>query len=117
MIKDSRGFIWIVTADGINRYDGYKFKIFKYDPDDSTSLSDNFVYSVCADREGNIWAGTRSNGLNKLDRKTSKFSRFNLYSPDASPEEKQSFSTTYVMYEDLFEEDIVLWVTSRQKKV
>ena len=43
--QDSRGFIWIGTQDGLNRYDGYKFKVYEYDPDNETSLSENYIFS------------------------------------------------------------------------
>jgi len=109
-IKDSRGFIWIATADGLNRYDGYKFKIYRYDPSDSTSLADNFVYSLREDRLGNIWVGTRSAGLNKLDRKNGRFRRIKLYPPGASQEEQQKFNSVYAIYNDPFAKDNVLWI-------
>lgn len=109
-IKDSRGFIWIATADGLNRYDGNKFKIYKYDPDDSTSLADNFIYSLNEDRLGNIWVGTRSTGLNKLDRRTGKFTRLKLYPPNVNKEEQQKFKSIYAIYSDPYEQDNVLWV-------
>jgi ligand-binding sensor domain-containing protein len=49
IFQDSKGFMWFGTQDGLNRYDGYNFKIFKNDPDDTTSLSDNFIFSIYED--------------------------------------------------------------------
>ncbi|MBT8386863.1 MAG: hypothetical protein KJO12_05580, partial [Ignavibacteria bacterium] len=49
ILQDSRGFLWICTYDGLNRYDGYQFKIFKNIPGDSTSISNNKILSICED--------------------------------------------------------------------
>ena len=75
ILKDSKGFMWFGTADGLNRFDGNEFKIYKYNPDDSTSISGNNVISLCEDRKGNIWVGTFGDGLNRFDRSTGKFTR------------------------------------------
>ena len=47
ILQDSEGYMWFGTQDGLNKYDGYKFKIFKNDPTDRTSLSENFIFSIC----------------------------------------------------------------------
>ncbi len=57
--------MWFGTWNGLNRYDGYTFKIYKKQ-DNAHSLSSNFIHSICEDRKGNLWIGTR-NGLNMLD--------------------------------------------------
>ena len=46
IFQDKNGFMWFGTQDGLNRYDGYNFKVFKNNPDDATSLSDNFIFSI-----------------------------------------------------------------------
>ncbi len=66
LLQDSRGILWIGTFDGLNRYDGYQFKIFRNIPGDSTSLSNNKILSICEDKSGNIWIGTYGGELNKL---------------------------------------------------
>ncbi len=66
ILQDSRGFLWICTYDGLNRYDGYQFNIFRNIPGDSTSLSNNRILSICEDKSGDIWIGTYGGGLNKL---------------------------------------------------
>ncbi|MCD4732275.1 MAG: hypothetical protein K8R74_16845, partial [Bacteroidales bacterium] len=77
LMKDSRGFIWITTSSGLCRYDGNNIKVFQYDPDDSTSLSDNHIYTnnIIEDTEGYLWIGT-ANGLNKYDHITGTFKRY-----------------------------------------
>ncbi|MDB5145400.1 MAG: response regulator [Mucilaginibacter sp.] len=76
ILQDSRGFIWIGTADGLNRYDGYKFKVFRNDVKDTTSIANNYIQDILEDKEGNIWIATIGGGLNKFDRSTNRFYRY-----------------------------------------
>lgn len=71
-IEDSRGFMWFGTADGLNRYDGYIFKIFRNIFNDSTSLPNNVVNSMVEDDNGNIWIGT-NNGIAVFNPYTETF--------------------------------------------
>ncbi|RDC63993.1 hybrid sensor histidine kinase/response regulator [Adhaeribacter pallidiroseus] len=75
VVQDQRGYMWVGTSDGLNRYDGYTFKSFKNNPQDPSSISNNTVESLTKDAEGNIWVGT-SSGLNKLNPETNQFTRF-----------------------------------------
>ncbi len=75
ILQDDRGFIWAGTQDGLNRFDGYEFRIFKHEPGDSTSLSDNFIQTLYQDKEGMIWVGTEK-GLNRFNPKTQQFKQF-----------------------------------------
>lgn len=74
--QDSKGFLWVGTIEGLNRYDGYNFKIFKHNPDDSTSLGANSIYSIYEDKSGTLWIGTYEGGLNKFDRDKEIFIRY-----------------------------------------
>jgi len=76
ILQDRTGFLWIGTEDGLNRYDGYGFKVFKPDADDPTSLSDRWITSLAEDNEGYLWVGTRLGGLNRYDPVTGKFTRY-----------------------------------------
>src|SRR5947209_17940127 len=58
--QDKRGFMWIGTRDGLNKYDGYKFTIYKYDPKDSNTISNNFIQDIIEDKDGNLWIATLS---------------------------------------------------------
>ncbi|HEY9002414.1 MAG TPA: two-component regulator propeller domain-containing protein [Mucilaginibacter sp.] len=91
LLQDSRGFIWIGTADGLNRYDGYKFKIFRYDAKDNTSIGNNYVQDIIEDKQGNIWVATVGGGLNKFDRNTNRFHRY-LH----NEKDKSSISSNFV---------------------
>lgn len=73
--QDSKGFIWIATDNGLNRFDGYEFKIFYHNAKDSTSISSNTVRSILEDHNGNLWIGT-FDGLNLYHRETDSFTLF-----------------------------------------
>lgn len=75
VFSDSYGFLWVGTSNGLNRYDGYSFSVFKHVPYDSASLSQNFITSISEDEFTNLWVGT-NHGLNCYDRKTGKFTQF-----------------------------------------
>jgi signal transduction histidine kinase/ligand-binding sensor domain-containing protein/DNA-binding response OmpR family regulator len=75
ILQDTRGFMWFGTKDGLNRYDGYNFLIFRHDPLDPTTISDSDVTALFEDRDGRLWVGTRSGGLNRYDRDRERFRR------------------------------------------
>ncbi|MEO1022271.1 MAG: two-component regulator propeller domain-containing protein [Bacteroidota bacterium] len=75
VMQDSRGFIWVSTMDGLNRFDGKQMRIFRHVEGDSTSLSDSFVHGVFEANDGTLWISTRNGGLNVFDPITEQFSR------------------------------------------
>lgn len=83
IFQDSRGFMWIATRDGLNRYDGYRIKVFKPDPDDPYTIGGNYISHIAEDKKGNIWVSTIGGGLNKFDPETNKFYRY-LHQEDNS---------------------------------
>ncbi|GAB3903983.1 sensor histidine kinase [Larkinella knui] len=74
VLKDSRGYVWFGTQDGLNRYDGYQITHYKHNPFDSTTLSHDQIMSLYEDARGKIWVGT-VNGLNQYDPVTGHFRR------------------------------------------
>ena len=77
-IQDRLGYLWFGTIDGLNRYDGYEFKVYSNETTDSTSISDNFISALHEDSDGYIWVGTVNGYLNRFDRDTETFERFFL---------------------------------------
>jgi PAS domain S-box-containing protein len=73
ILQDSRGFMWFGTRDGLNKYDGYKFTVYKNDPRDPLSLSNNFINSIIEAADGNLWIATLGGGLSMFDRDKKRF--------------------------------------------
>src|SRR4051812_42547922 len=73
--QDNKGFMWFATNEGLNRFDGTTFKVFKSRQGDSTSLASNFVQSIVLGKDGYIWVSSRS-GLSRFDARTEKFSHY-----------------------------------------
>lgn len=75
--EDSIGFIWFGTVDGLYRYDGYNFKIFRNDPKNPNSLSNNTIRSLTLDINGKLWIGTQGGGLDCFDILSETFTNYN----------------------------------------
>lgn len=73
LLQDSRGFLWIGTQGGLNRYDGYRFEVYKHDPEDPDSISDSEVMAIHEGRGGDLWLATRGGGLNRWWRAEERF--------------------------------------------
>ncbi len=80
VLQDRTGFIWFAAEDGLNRFDGYKFEIFRSDPEDSASISDNSIWSLMEDSEGMIWAGTMAGFVNRYDPAEGTFTNLRIKS-------------------------------------
>jgi ligand-binding sensor domain-containing protein/signal transduction histidine kinase len=70
--QDLYGFMWFGTNEGLNKYDGYSFTVYKNNPEDEHSISNNAIESIFEDKSGNLWVGTE-NGLNLYDRDNDRF--------------------------------------------
>jgi signal transduction histidine kinase/ligand-binding sensor domain-containing protein/DNA-binding response OmpR family regulator len=77
VFQDNTGIIWIATEDGLNRYDGSKFTIYKHNSEDATSLLNNYVRLLFEDRKGNLLIGFY-NGLQVYDPSTDSFRKIPL---------------------------------------
>ncbi|HEU4903101.1 MAG TPA: two-component regulator propeller domain-containing protein [Flavisolibacter sp.] len=71
-LQDKRGFLWFGTKDGLNRFDGYTFKVFRHNPDEHGSIGNNFIESLYEDGSGTLWIGTEK-GLYKFDALSERF--------------------------------------------
>jgi len=76
ILQDHFGFMWFASKDGLNRYDGYRFVIYRHDASDSTTLADNYVTCLFEDSKGNLWVGTAGHGLDMFERGTETFFHF-----------------------------------------
>ncbi|WP_256009615.1 hybrid sensor histidine kinase/response regulator transcription factor [Desertivirga xinjiangensis] len=81
--QDSKGFLWLGTRDGLNRYNSHQFVVYKHSASDSTTLSDNYITALLSDTRGRLWVGTR-NGLNLYDGKRNSFERVKIKRPGAA---------------------------------
>jgi ligand-binding sensor domain-containing protein/signal transduction histidine kinase len=73
ILQDKKSWMWFGTSKGVCRFDGYKFNVFKNDPEDSTSLKGDLVRTIFEDRKGQLWIGTENGGLNKFNREKEYF--------------------------------------------
>ena len=61
--KDSRGFMWFGTRDGLNRFDGKKFTVYRQSHDGTNSIGANSITGIAEDSENHLWIGTKQNGI------------------------------------------------------
>jgi len=73
IVQDKYGFMWFGTEDGLNRYDGHEFVVYKNNPAEPHSLADSYILSLFEDSQGILWVGTYNGGLNRYDRENDKF--------------------------------------------
>tara|TARA_R110001583_G_scaffold51130_2_gene159491 strand:- start:99881 stop:104086 length:4206 start_codon:yes stop_codon:yes gene_type:complete len=107
IFQDSEGFLWFGTIDGLNKYNGYEFEVYKSILNDPSSISNNRINAIVEDTSGNLWIGT-NNGLNYFDKKTKRFLRVDLYQQLSLANNPRKFIN------DLFFDNAnnVLWVAT-----
>ncbi|MFA9392931.1 MAG: two-component regulator propeller domain-containing protein [Prolixibacteraceae bacterium] len=76
VLEDDNGFLWFSTSDGLNKWNGYELEIFKNNPEDTNSLSSNFIITLDQDFNNNIWIGTNQAGLVRYNLSNEKFYRY-----------------------------------------
>lgn len=109
IFQDSDGFLWFGTIDGLNKYNGYEFEIYRTVLNNTFSISNNRINAIAEDNLGRLWIGT-DNGLNVFDKSTNKFQKINLY-------QTKSVSVNYreVINAIFFDKNNkLLWVASKQ---
>ena len=82
VVQDRYGFMWFATQEGLNRYDGYRFDVFRHDAHDSGSLSNDSVRALLVDTRGVLWIGTDGGGLNRYDPASGTFDHFRYDAED-----------------------------------
>lgn len=82
ILQTQDGFIWLATKDGLNRYDGYDFKVYSHQPLDSFSISGHVINVLFEDNQGRLWVGTQNNGLNIFDSSKQRFGRLKYEGPN-----------------------------------
>ena len=115
ILQDKHGFIWFGTKDGLNRYDGYRFKTFRRDSRrPEVTLGNNFIRSLFEDKSGKIWVGTDA-GLYIFDPNKEVFTRFKAKTPNGTQitrevndikQDKKGNIWIGVNWQGLFEYDI-----------
>lgn len=76
IMQDRKGFMWFGTQEGLNKYDGYQFKVYKSSLADENSLGGNYIKGIAEDEEGNIWVATWGGGISKFNTASQVFTRF-----------------------------------------
>jgi signal transduction histidine kinase/ligand-binding sensor domain-containing protein/CheY-like chemotaxis protein len=76
ILKDRAGYMWFATDDGLNRYDGYSFKVYRHKANDNSSLKVNNINVLFEDKAGNLWVGTGGGGLSFYNKDTDTFTNF-----------------------------------------
>ncbi|MFC1852062.1 two-component regulator propeller domain-containing protein [candidate division CSSED10-310 bacterium] len=108
ILQDRRGFLWIGTEDGLNRYDGINFKVYKHDFENARSISHNAVMALYEDLSGVLWIGTYGGGLNKYIQTRDTFVRY-----QNDPDDGDSLANNFV--HSIFEDSTGrLWIGTEQ---
>jgi signal transduction histidine kinase/ligand-binding sensor domain-containing protein/DNA-binding response OmpR family regulator len=111
VVRDSRGFVWIGTVNGLEKFDGYTFKDYRNVPGDPFSLPSNTIMSLLLDRKGRLWVGTSEFGLSLYDPDHDRFLNLSPGSGDFS-----DFRPHYI-HEVLEDRNGNIWVGTESEGV
>lgn len=89
--EDKQHFLWIGTRDGLNRFDGRAFKVFRNIPGNSNSLSGNYIVSITQDKQGILWIATKDGGLTRYDKSAEREQQFKQFRHN--PKDSTSIAT------------------------
>ena len=95
ILKDSRGFMWFGTEDGLNKYDGLKFTIYRHIPGDTTSIIGNVINAIVEDTNAYLWIAT-ADGLSKYDHKSNSFTQFKKETGNSTDPNKNWVGSLYL---------------------
>ena len=79
ILQDSRGLMWFGTADGLNKYDGYKFTVYKHYPGNAQTIAGNHITDIEEDSNGDLWIATLGGGISRYDRKKERFTNYRFH--------------------------------------
>lgn len=99
ILQDSRGFMWFGTRDGLNKYDGHKFTVYKNNAEDENTPSNDEIMDLKEDSDGNLWIATYGGGLNMFDWKKEKFTRYRHTATDSSGIPTDYLHSLYIDHE------------------
>jgi signal transduction histidine kinase/ligand-binding sensor domain-containing protein/DNA-binding response OmpR family regulator len=109
-LQDKYGFIWIGTHDGLCKFDGYEFTVFRNDLTDTTSLTSNWITALYEDSSADLWISTMGGGLNKFDRDKEQF----IHSSDNTYKKLWWKGTSAITMKQIaeyhYENEKVLWI-------
>ena len=94
VFQDSQNLLWIGTWDGLNRYNGNNFKIFRPEPNNENSISNQVVLKIGEDNKGEIWILTM-HGINRYNKKNNKFKRYYFARKDKAALSESQFNLTF----------------------
>jgi ligand-binding sensor domain-containing protein/two-component sensor histidine kinase len=105
--QDKDGFLWFGTRDGLNKYDGYSFVVYKPDPaDPAHTFGHNIITDICEDRAGRMWVTTLGGGLHQFDRRTGKATAYRI--------DPAHISLRNAMFSITEDHEGMLWIASRE---
>jgi len=107
IIQDKKGFMWFATHDGLNRFDGYSFKIFRNDEKDKNSISGNWIEAIDIDIKNDLWMA-HSEGFSMFDKNSESF--VNYFFEDFKFPELQIDNSAYSIYCDKAYKQNIIWL-------
>jgi diguanylate cyclase (GGDEF)-like protein/PAS domain S-box-containing protein len=108
LLQDHAGYMWIASQGGLQRYDGYAFRLYANIADDAHSLPENFVTTLAEDDRGRLWVGTNTSGLARLNPAEGRVERFGTREMRAGETRANSIAALR------FDAKQGLWVGSRE---
>ncbi len=107
IIQDDQGFMWFGTHDGLNKFDGYSFKIFRNQENDTRSIPNNLVRNLVKDKDGNLWMINTNAGITKFNPVTEEFTNYHHIKGNLNSAPNSVCASLYIDFHNR------LWVSTR----
>ena len=111
ILQDSDGLMWFGTENGLNRYNGYDFTVFKRERGNPDALANDYIFDIAEDRDGRLWVASNGGGLARMDRQTGRVVTFRQDEFDANSISSDSIRTLLV------DTDGTIWLGTRDAGV